>query len=73
MQPSDTASAFEMITGTVHRRIEWHELLAAICKFMNHSASDNSRTDSVRPTPSCPSATKINIQKTLYQRHGTCK
>lgn len=38
------AGAFEMITGTLRRRIEWHELLAAICEFMNHSASDNSHT-----------------------------
>jgi len=34
--------AFEMITSTLRRRIDWHELLAAIREFMNHSASDNS-------------------------------
>jgi hypothetical protein len=38
------AGAFEMITSTLRHSIEWHELLAAICEFINHSASDDSHT-----------------------------
>lgn len=35
LRPTGAAGAFEMITGTLRRRVEWHiELLAAICEFM---------------------------------------
>jgi len=44
VQPTGAAGAFEMITGVLRHRVEWHELLAAICEFMNHSASDDLRT-----------------------------
>lgn len=43
-QSTGAAGAFEMITGALRHRVEWHELLAAICEFMNHSVSDDLRT-----------------------------
>lgn len=43
VQPTGAAGAFEMITGTLRRRIEWYELLAAICEFMNHSVTIRTR------------------------------
>jgi len=62
MQPTGAVGAFEMITSTLRRRIDWHELLAAIREFMNHSASDNSHILDSLFVPCLP-ATKINIRK----------